>query len=758
MKKAVWILVVSLFSSLTLISCGRQQEVQDDYVYVAEHVVLSGTNLSEDSVKNLRTSGGWVYYRDANDGGIYRVAPLEDKLDLSKGEAVLKFSSLEQYNAGFDIEAGEGFETGGGQQAYASYRVGIANYTVDEEQSIYFIVSVSGSAGVVGRTLVKWSADGEEIYRTDISGMELGYDVTMAVDGVHQVYLLGSDSIYIVDKSGKPEGAVSVAGMRQGGENAVQRLLAGGQGDVFYCLEERGIQRSVWLLTGEKGFEEIETLTKPLRITLSGDILLESGNGLLYVDEGGIFYRYLVQTDSLEELLSLEESSLSVASNVTDVLFVDGDHLLVRFSKGGSTGDEVELYLLTRTAAEELPQKEKLVLVSASPTEYLKRAVAEFNRESGQYSLEIQILDETGLDSALAAGTPPDLIDMTWYSDIFKYVERNVLEDLTPYLEGSGVLDREDFLENALKGYTLKERLVGIPANFVVSFVSIRESYLDNVADWNMDALKLLAVRYPEEQLLNEDQADRSLLELCLPYILDHFVDWEEGGCSFDSDEFKELTTWIKEHSHPREEQFLWDETIVFLEKAAMEPSEFAMSEVWTGEKTLLLGYPGEKGSPIRKASARDIVCMAADSEHKEGAWSFLESMLGEKEEYNTMNIGFPVRKEALNQLIEEEAVQYLTDAEGNIRYNSQGKPMMGAPKFLLMDNKHPYYGLDSEQKEQVLTYLQNLDFTPRGGSKKELEAILQEELSLYFNGNMTLEESADHIQRRALILLNEGK
>ena len=128
-----------------------------------------------------------------------------------------------------------------------------------------------------------------------------------------------------------------------------------------------------------------------------------------------------------------------------------------------------EWYLLVRTPVGELPEKELVVLASLSPGADLRDVVVEYNRQSGRYHCIIeQYGNDSGtgdagadvrLDAALLSSSPPDILDLRSV-DIYKYAEKRVLEDLSPYMEGSGTVRREDFLDGVLEGYTIGGRLV----------------------------------------------------------------------------------------------------------------------------------------------------------------------------------------------------------------------------------------------------------------------------------------------------------
>lgn len=58
---------------------------------------------------------------------------------------------------------------------------------------------------------------------------------------------------------------------------------------------------------------------------------------------------------------------------------------------------------------------------------------------------------------------------------------------------------------------------------------------------WTMDDVYALTEQYPEMQLFQYDDFDYILGDFCGRYIVYRFIDWENGTCSFDTEEFCSL-------------------------------------------------------------------------------------------------------------------------------------------------------------------------------------------------------------------------
>lgn len=67
----------------------------------------------------------------------------------------------------------------------------------------------------------------------------------------------------------------------------------------------------------------------------------------------------------------------------------------------------------------------------------------------------------------------PDILDLS-NLDVKELASKGVFEDMTPYLEKSSVLSKDDFFENIVNSYTYDGKLVGIPKSFTLSTTSAR--------------------------------------------------------------------------------------------------------------------------------------------------------------------------------------------------------------------------------------------------------------------------------------------
>ncbi len=155
---------------------------------------------------------------------------------------------------------------------------------------------------------------------------------------------------------------------------------------------------------------------------------------------------------------------------------------------------------------------------------------------------------DMGLNLRLVSSDPPDLLEVSKL-DILNYARKAAFEDLAPYLEESGDLDKDMFPESLLEGYTIDGKLVCIPGSFSIQAVAGSVSRLGDKMGWTMEGVMELTERYPEQRLALDTGARFLVKELGGRYICQRYIDWETGECGFESDDFYAFLEWVGENA-----------------------------------------------------------------------------------------------------------------------------------------------------------------------------------------------------------------
>ena len=145
------------------------------------------------------------------------------------------------------------------------------------------------------------------------------------------------------------------------------------------------------------------------------------------------------------------------------------------------------------------------------------------------------------LQAYLTANKDIDLI-LADDLDLGGLTEKGWIEDLTPYLEKSSAVSKEDYAPQILDAGKYEDIQAYLPREYFLHFwVVPREQY--GKACWTMEEF----LSYCRE---GEYKAGTrwGRMEQVLANDLDYFLDEEKGECYFDSPEFGELLSWLKDH------------------------------------------------------------------------------------------------------------------------------------------------------------------------------------------------------------------
>ena len=767
-----------------LTACGRKEEPTetqlgiDGYVYVPRLLDTSAVDTYGNTymkIDYLKVVGNNLYYlrRDEGYDSTLERIPLPEGaemsglqgIDFSAGERLLDFSGG---NYAYSEEALEG----------QSYSISVHGFTVDEEQNIYAVVSENRYSGInvdeSKELLCRYGADGQLCYRTPLDGAKVN---GMVPYGSGSLLLLTENEIRKIDADGNVAERVGIEEYRSGRGIISERLYGEPGGKIYYVILYDDLAWEVMELVAEGGMRLREVQGFAWKNDTYTNIQGCHDGGLyftLYSDD--TLYLFDGEEGAARKVLRWGDSDI-FSSAVGQLWPAGEDGILAQcHSSNGDSGSGQEWYLLVRTPVGELPEKELVVLASLNPGEDLRSAVVEYNRQSERYHCIIEQYgnvpgtgDDTGasvrLDAALLSSSPPDILDLRSV-DIYKYAEKGILEDLSPYMEGSGTVRREDFLEGVLEGYTIGGSLVCVPTRFTLDTIVGRDSQTGLLEGWGIEDVYTLMESHPEmtelvssgSRRLDSPEGGRvegkgrdyMLKEFLPAYYLERFVDWEAGECSFDSGEFRELLLWLEGHVEKERPRTaigvtIWEsdyvpEDALLMEAGGVEFDDLLRIEIQIGGEGRFLGFPTADGRGTGACRVMDKLGMVSNSLHKEGAWDFLEYYISRGAEYSYY---LPTRISSLRDVAEKAAA-----------------PRPGTSSFYssmsIGDDTHEVYEFPQYLADALMEQIEGTDFRPRSAAEEQIIEIVAEEADIYYNGAKSLEDVTAVIQNRVELLLKE--
>lgn len=776
MKKKILSLILAAALTLSLAACGRGGDESGDqtdnsdggagnsaasvlpeFVYVPEFLQMEEENIS---FYNSKVLGDYFYYISYN----------YDEETETSGQCLNRYSFQEGTTDQIPLQ----LPTNANMNSWA----------LGPEDSVYAALYIWNFDEETGesdttRMLAKYDAQGNEIYANTIDDLltdENSYFSSLAVDGQGRVYLMGDTILWLFDEEGNSQGTVTVL---SGGNGWVQSLGRGRDGKVYVSVYDYTDSENPVKLT-EVDYDAKKMGTSYKGFTSSG------GSGALCAgdeydfmtyDSRGV-YGYSLETETSERLLYWLDSDIN-GSYVNSLGVMEDGRLVAIYQDWQSNDNGVAL--LTKTRSAELPQKETVVVAAMSPSMSLQSAVVNFNRNSDTYRITVkQYLDydnwyENAYQDALtnlnnditSSGNCPDVIELDSVN-ASQLAAKGVFEDLSPYLEQSSALNRSDFMESVLEAYTYDGVLISIPNSIALQTLIGSPDMVGRERGWTLADMIDFAEAHPEAELFDGISRE-SILNFCLIYNMDSFVDWSKAACHFDSQEFKDLLNFAGRFSS--RENMEWDPDAPS-EPTRIQNGEVLLSygsiydfdeiqiykEMFGGEITCI-GYPNSEGTDGVAMRGTDAYAITTRSGAKEGAWAFIESLLTREEGQFRFSSGFPTNRTKLNAMIEEAIeVKYITDENGEFILDENGDPIAegGTSSIGYQDGwSYTFRKPTQEEVDLVLELMESAK--PVSSSNDQIFTIISEEAAPFFEGQKSVEEVVGIIQSRVGIYVDEN-
>lgn len=531
---------------------------------------------------------------------------------------------------------------------------------------------------------------------------------------------------------------------------------AGADGCYWYALREGTlILRKLELETGVLG----EVLSVPME-----DPYLAICDG-----EGGIVFEgrdalslYKPDAGESEELLRWDNRGVGVdPSQIASVSMAEDGEITCLFS--GRTGLYQWISLERKEAVPEPDESHTLRLgVLEEDVSRMENILTEFIRRNPEYDVELATYDMgwTEFSLELLKGDGPDLISLDCL-DVETLTNLGVLEDLTPYLAASEKVKETDLLPCVRRAMSVQGQMVRVPDQIIVSGMMVKAGTTRNGA-WTAEEYLALGEQGEDGAYLEEFMYALGLYRTVIEPDLSSYVDWERLECDFTEGRFTRLLERIaglqtedtgltygagKDRvTHLRNGQTLtmpWDVTnvreLLILREACGDGYEFA-------------GYPGDGQTPHYLMQTAHMFGMNSASGKKEAAWAFLEFLLSDDYQRYLCDanpeVYMPIREDVLQSVMDGDYSPYLPGREVELQNPYDPKQVTRYPDGVP--------GLTQEEQEELR---QILDWSYMSSSRGGVVAdIIWEELQAFFAGDKTADKTAEVIQNRVSLYLNEMK
>ncbi len=371
----------------------------------------------------------------------------------------------------------------------------------------------------------------------------------------------------------------------------------------------------------------------------------------------------------------------------------------------------------------------------------LQQLILKLNRDNENYKVKYKSYGQYGdgiekIKYDIISGNVPDVIILDEEMGINNFIAKGFLEDLTPYVKKDDTVNEDYFLDGFLDAISTDGKNYFLSNNFSINVLVGKKSDLSEFKDgWSVDEFIEYYKSKPEGTKLLANTSKQGLCFELIGKNMSKFIDWDEGKCSFDSEEFRKLIEFcsgfengdmLMDYEMSEDIQPI-KEGKLLLERALINSS--ADVNIYTtvfGGDEMFIGYPSDKDNGIYMESGGYGIM--SSSEHKDEAWDFIKKVITDDNSSNSAS------KDGFEKMFAEESAPH--------------------------DGTHMYNGLvakpaKKEDADLVKELVKKASYNPYIYEQYE---IIQGDIDSYFAGEKGLDETINVIQDRMEKYVNENR
>lgn len=538
------------------------------------------------------------------------------------------------------------------------------------------------------------------------------------------------------------------------GGTDVLSFQVGTDGKPIFIIKDSDGVYAQKIDTAQQGRKDAARLEKPGEFLdteyINGiEKIVPVEDGFLYCQNYNLFV-FNYKTQSIEKLFNL--STYGIFSY--DLLFLkkDGD-VIEMIDNHEETGNPEFISFVLGEAGKRI-----VTLGSTSMLPYLEKVVAEFNRCSGEYRVEI--VDyvaqagnyEDGVDRLkldVVSGKAPDLITVG-ASDYEMLSKKGAFADLYGFMKEDEECPGEALVQPVVKAYEEQGHLYRISPSFQLHSMWGYGDVTGGRSGVTFDELfQMLEDSGKDLNSIAGFSADEPVLARLCRVSMDEFVDWGKGTCNFEGDYFKKVLSFAKEYTGNYTggaySERIGRREVVMSVGIISSVTDYQIQNALYGGNAAFVGYPVAEGSGTAVAFRADAVAINAGSGEQAGAWEFVKFYLM----HGYDGQGFPIVREQFDRVLEAAMVdEYAVSEDGGTEkcpkesYNDGGEIII-------------IYAASPEDVDAVRGLVES------AGTRCEWNSavmnIINEEAQGYFSGQMDLDGTVKKIQNRVTLFLQES-
>ena len=625
----------------------------------------------------------------------------------------------------------------------------------DSQMNQITIESVNGV-----KTLNKISASGDKVFSFEIADNKQ----KVITDKNDNIYVAFLDSLESYDPNGNHLNSIEFGNYVYNDFNVLSN------GKIFIEFVDRGYLYSYRYVN-----DDGKSLSS--QITKNEDKRMYAGEGFdIYYRDNNSLYGYDESDNTLHTLVNWMDSGIA-GSSISYVYVNSPDKIAFRYND--TIARTSSIYVAEKTDEIVTTESKDIVIASLKNVDKLDAIVLAFNNTHSDYNITLKSYVNTDdysegalkLNTDILAGNVPDIIIPDYYMPLISYLNKGMFADMYEFIDNDPDLSRDSFYDIIYSTYERDGKLYHLLAETRVYALATKDKNVNGKTTWTYGEFKEFYDSTPDDVIFSDDFGRYTLLYNLADTGLSEFVNYKDGTCDFDNELFIEIINVIKsfdEKSHAATYNLTEDEQIEFIMNL---PEMMTNDKILVSEDNILsivdfirmlhrfgfeditfMGYPSPYGDANASTLYGTEFMVTQQSNVKEGAWEFIKYYISDEVRIAKDGYALPTTKSGLrasfdlwkefNIYFEKSSMTYAEEFE----YSDEEIEKRGLTYFKLTEEHFEMMEKLMKSKNKMYSY------------DDALFNIVHEELSYFFAGNKTAEETAKIIQNRASVYLSEIK
>lgn len=512
-------------------------------------------------------------------------------------------------------------------------------------------------------------------------------------------------------------------------------------------------------------------------------IYAQSDMSVMYLD---------IVTGEVGEELNFINSDIDF-TRISSIALI-GDGKMVMTSNDWSSEDSsTKFSVMTKVPDDQIEEEVILTLGSVYQNYRLIRSIMRFNKKGTGVRINFKSYNQynnqenewkgavTQLNSEIISGTLPDILYLTSDLPVQSYFNKGYFVDLNKYIDDSEKgLDRSKYFDNILRANETNGKLYSFISTFSLYTLAAKTEFVGSEPGWTFEEMMKVVNSMPEGMELMYGMGRDSIVSTMIEGSLSSYVNWSTGETKFDTPEFIQFITYLK--TCP--EKGLWEEyydsmqmgdEYIYDEEAEREIQEKMQLRFWNNSALLegayisgfeslqwvynefatkdvtFIGFPtNDEGGNGVLISPNAEFAISAKSKAKALAWEAVKGLIEDTDD----NYNFSIIREKTDEIEKTVYERIEKDENNNYEEDYSWYEEYGYSEDYINYMKNSNVKLDRKMVQDVRNFIENASAISR--TDDQLYDLINEELSGFFGGAKSAEDTARVISRRARVLISE--